>query len=142
MSLFQVMNFSIKNEPLLKRFLWLDALSGGATAITGLLYFTTLTTVLGFTAPSILTVASINLLYAILALTVALQKPTSVRLLRRLVYANWVWTAISALMIFIYFSSATNIGRSLLLIQPVFVGGLAYLETKQIIDRRATQSRS
>ncbi len=127
------MGFSIKNESLLKRFLWLDALSGGVTAITGLLCFTTLTTVLGFTTPSIVTVATINLLYAILASIIALQKPTSIRLLRLLVYANWAWTAISVLMIFSYFGSATNLGDSLLLIQPIFVGGLAFLENNQII---------
>lgn len=131
------MSYSIKDESLLKKILWLDTLLGGATAIAGLLCFTTLTTVLGFTAPSIVTVAAINLLYAIPACILAVQRPTSVMLLRSLVFANWVWAAISVLMIFTHFSSATTLGSLVLLLQPVVVGGLAYSENNQIIAGRA-----
>jgi hypothetical protein len=130
------MSYSIKDEPLLKRILWLDSLLGGVTAITGLLYFTMLTTVLGFTTSSIVTISTINLLYASLAFMVAVKQQTSIRLLRLLVLANWVWTAISVLMIFTHFNGATHLGGSLLVLQPIIVGGLAYLENNQIIATR------
>ncbi len=131
------MSYSIKNELLLKKILWLDTLLGGATAIIGLLYFAALATVLGFTNSSIITVAIINLLYAIFAFILAVEKPTSVKLLRLLIYANWIWTAISVLMIFTHFSRATNLGGLFLLLQPVVVGGLAYLEKNQIVAVKA-----
>ena len=73
------------------------------------------------------------MLYAILAFIVGIQRPTSVNLLSVLVYANWIWTAISVFMIFTHYNSATRLGVSFLFIQPVVVGGLAYLENKQII---------
>lgn len=130
------MRYSIKDQPFLRKILWLDAWLGGATALTGLLCFTPLSTVLGFTAPSIVTVATLNLLYAGLAFLVAVQKQTSVRLLKVLVNANWVWTAVSVLMIFTHFRSATNLGAALLLLQPIIVGGLAYAENNQIIATR------
>ena len=131
------MSYSIKNEPLLKKIVWLDALLGGLTATTGLLYSTALTTVLGFAIRLIVTVAIINLLYAGLAFIVAVVKPISIRFLTLLVCANWAWTAISVLMILTHFNSATNLGDSLLLLQPIIVGGLAYLENNQIIDVKA-----
>lgn len=121
----------------MRRILWLDAWLGGATAITGLLWFTTLSTVLGFTTPSIIAVAIINLLYAGLAFIVAVQKQTPVRLLKVLIHANWVWTAVSVLMIFTHFGSATNLGGALLLLQPIIVGALAYSENNQLVITRA-----
>ncbi len=117
--------------------MWLDALLGGLTATTGLLFSTALTTVLGFATRLIVTVAIINLLYAGLAFVVAVVKPTSIRFLMLLVCANWAWTAISVLMILTHFNSATNLGDSLLLLQPIIVGGLAYLENNQIIGVKA-----
>ncbi|GAB3642333.1 hypothetical protein [Spirosoma arcticum] len=133
-----LMGYSIKNEPFLKRILWLDTLAGGATSGIGFLCYVPLTTTLGVTASFILVVAAINLIYALLALTVATQKPTSVRLVRLLIYANWGWTAISVGMIFIHFGHVTKIGDVLLLIQPILVGGLAYLEANQVVAKRTT----
>ena len=130
------MSYSIKDEHFLKKIVWLDSLAGGATALICLLGYVPLTTALGVTTPFILTVATVNLLYAILAFVVAAQKPTSVGLFRVLVYANWAWTAISILMIFIYFGHGTSFGNVLLVCQPIFVGGLAYIENSQIITVR------
>lgn len=131
------MNYSIKNEPLLRKILWLDCMLGGITAIIGLLCSVTLTTMLGVTTSFVLTIATINLMYAVLAFIVAAQKTTSVRLLNLLIYANWAWTAISVFMIFTHFNSATDLGNILLLIQPIVVGGLAYSEGNQIVAIKA-----
>jgi hypothetical protein len=131
------MGYSIKNEPLLKKILWIDNFLGGATAITGLLCFTTLATVLGLTTSFILSLAIVNLLYSILSFILALQKPTSIRLLRPLIYANWLWTVISVLMVFAYFNKTTSLGTLFLLIQPIVVGGLAYIEHRQIVSVKA-----
>ena len=127
------MDYSIKNERFLKKVLWLDALLGGLTAVLGLLFFKVLTNLLGLSVNLILTVSTITLLYATVAFVLAIQKPISVRLLKILVNANWIWTAISVLMLFIHLGSATMLGYLLLIMQIMVVGGLAYLEGSQII---------
>lgn len=127
------MRYAIKDEPSLKKIVWLDAAAGGATAVIGSLAYPSLTTALGLTTSFIQTLAAVNFLYAVLAFIVALQKPASVRLLRVLIYANWVWTVISVMMLLIYFDRVTPIGDALLVVQPMLVGGLAYLETNQLI---------
>ena len=131
------MNESIKNEPWLKKILWLDATLGGVTAVAGFLWSTTLATISGHTTAFVLNVAAINLLYVGLAFIVASREPTSIRLLRILIYANWFWAVISVLMVVAYVGSVSRLGAVFLLVQPLIVGGLAYLENSQVAPTKA-----
>jgi hypothetical protein len=47
-------------------------------------------------------------------------------------YANWIWTAISTILLFFHFATATAFGLTFLILQIFVVGGLAYLEGKQL----------
>ncbi|RPE08838.1 hypothetical protein EGT74_17585 [Chitinophaga lutea] len=66
---------AIRNLPLLKRILWADFVLGGGTAIIGLLLYSLLEGFLGLPVNIIIFIAGITLVYALLALGLALQKP-------------------------------------------------------------------
>lgn len=127
------MKYSIKNPLFLKKILWLDALMGSMTAIIGLIFFNSLTHFWGLPKNLILIISCVTLVYAIVALILAIQKNISIPLLRLLVNANWLWTIISVILFFIHFNQAEIMGVAFLVLQVFVVGGLAYLEGNQIL---------
>lgn len=129
------MNYYIKNNIVLKKILWADTFLGGTTAVIGLACSAWLTPVLGLTTRLILVIAIITLLYAVVALVLAGQKSTSIPLLRILVMANWAWTVISTILLFLHASHATLLGVVFLVLQIVVVGALAWLEGNQIVAK-------
>ncbi|OSZ77308.1 hypothetical protein CAP36_12935 [Chitinophagaceae bacterium IBVUCB2] len=129
------MKYQIKNLSALKKLLWLDFALGFITAIIGLLFYSSLAKMFGLTGNLVFTLAIVNLLYSIFAFSLATQKNVSISLLRILIYANWVWTAISVLLLFLHFENATNLGRIFLVLQIPVVGLLAFLEGNQVIRR-------
>ncbi|GAB3314420.1 hypothetical protein GCM10027299_02520 [Larkinella ripae] len=126
------MNRLIRNERFLKKVLWLDALLGGSTGLIGLLFASSLTRFLGFSTSLILGISSITFGYAVVAFVLVRQKPTSVRLLTVLVGANWTWAVISVVLFFLHWTWATSWGVLFLALQPLVVGGLAFVEGNQI----------
>lgn len=130
------MSYSIKDTLLLKKILWADAILGGTTAIAGLCFFNQLTSILGLTTSFILTVSAITLCYAIVAFILAIESQLSIPLLRILIYANWIWTIISIILLFIHFNKAQFLGQIFRLLQIVVVGGLAYLEGRQLVVKK------
>ncbi|QEC44302.1 hypothetical protein [Pseudobacter ginsenosidimutans] len=126
------MPYTIKNNRALRQILWLDFILGGSTALVGILFSEPLTGFLGFSQQFILTVSIITGLYALLALRLALQTVISVRMLRLLILANWIWALISIGLLFFYFKPATIPGKIFLILQVLVVGGLAWFENKQL----------
>lgn len=126
------MKYQIKNIPLLKKVLWADTIAGGGTAVAGLLLYSLLVEFLGLPANLIVIIAAVTLVYALLALRLALQNTPSTLLLKVLVYANWVWTLISVALLIWYISVATVFGVTFLVLQVVVVGMLAWLEGRHI----------
>lgn len=98
----------------------------------GLLLYRVLAGFLGLPVNIIIFIAGITLAYGLVALRLALQKTPSVPLLRILVAGNWLWAAISVGLLIIYFADATLFGAIFLVLQVIVVGGLAYLEGRQI----------
>jgi hypothetical protein len=127
------MKYAINKPILLKKILWLDAIAGGSTAIICLLFAAKLMQLLGLEMNTIKMIASITLLYALVALYLANQKIVPITLLRVLVYANWVWVIISIFLLYFHFSIATMLGLLFLTLQIIVVGGLAYFEGRQIV---------
>jgi hypothetical protein len=130
------MPYIIKNSRSLRQILWLDFIPGGTTAVVGILFSQPLVGILGFSQQFILTVSIITGLYALLALRLALQTTISVRLLRLLILANWIWAVISVGLLFFYFTTATILGKIFLILQVVVVGGLGWIENKQLKHSR------
>lgn len=126
------MPYTIINSRFLRQILWLDFILGGSTALTGILFNQPLVGILGFSQQFILTVSIITGLYALLALRLALQTTISVRLLRLLILANWIWATISVGLLFFYFTPATILGKIFLILQVLVVGALAWIENKQL----------
>ncbi|GAB3223503.1 hypothetical protein GCM10027423_58750 [Spirosoma arcticum] len=135
----KAMQYQIKDGELLRKILWLDAVLGGGTAIIGLLFYAELTPVLGLPTRFITVVSAITLLYAVVAVRLATQKPASVPLFRVLIGANWLWTLISLVLFFIHFSRAEPLGITFLFLQIIVVGGLAYWEGNQL-TRKTSES--
>lgn len=126
------MNATVRNTSTMRPILWVDALAGGSTALIGLLFYSYLTILLGLPKHLIVTIAAVTLLYALVALSLVLQRTMSVALLRLLIYANWIWTFISVGLLAEYARTATTLGTFFLVLQVVVVGGLAYAEGRQL----------
>ncbi|MDR6568141.1 hypothetical protein [Chitinophaga ginsengisegetis] len=122
----------MKDLPLLKKILWADSLLGGSTAVVGLFWFRTLAVFLGLPVNIVAMIAVVTLAYALLAVSLALQRQPSVLQLRALVYANWLWTITSVVLLIFYISGTTLFGTAFLILQVVVAGMLAYLEGRHI----------
>jgi hypothetical protein len=145
------MQYNIKSISTLRRILWLDASLGGSTAITGLCFSALLTPILGLQQRMILIISLVTLVYVIVAASLASRKHipvTGVRILvyanwfwtfvsivRILVYANWFWTFVSIVLLILCVKETTLLGALFLIAQIVAVGGLAYLEGRQVIRK-------
>jgi hypothetical protein len=81
-------------------------------------------------------VSCIILIYALVVLNSVSQAIIPITLLRILIYANWIWAIISIVLLYFHFSKATTLGLLFLILQILVVGGLAYLEGKQIVKGR------
>jgi hypothetical protein len=126
------MNSRISDIPKLKKILWADFLLGGGTAMIGLLWYPSMSIFLGLPTKLIVVIAVITLGYALLAFRLARQPLPAIKLLRGLVYANWIWTIISIALLISYFNEASAFGVTFLFLQVVIVGSLAYLEARHI----------
>jgi hypothetical protein len=129
------MNYSIKNNTILKRILWADTLLGAVTAIIGLIFMQQLKSIFGLSINLLKIIFIITLMYAVVAFILANQKVVSIPLLTTLVYANWGWTIISTILLLFHFSNATILGIVFLILQIIVVAALAYLEGKQIVKK-------
>jgi hypothetical protein len=129
-------NYTINDPVLLKKILWLDATAGGITAVLGLLLSRIFSQLFGLEHQVLIIIASITLIYALVALYLVSQAIIPITLLRILIYANWIWAIISIVLLYFHFSKATTLGLLFLILQILVVGGLAYLEGKQIVKGR------
>ena len=130
---YNTMSYGIKNTSVLRKLLWADAFLGGSTAIIGLLFSSLLTEVLGLSRIFILVVSAVTLLYALVAFTLARQKAISIAMLKLLINANWGWSAVSGILLFVHADTATPLGIAFLIAQVIVVSGLAFLENRQLI---------
>jgi hypothetical protein len=129
-------NYTINDPVLLKKILWLDATAGGITAVLGLLLSRIFSQLFGLEHQVLIIIASITLIYALVALYLVSQAIIPITLLRILIYANWIWAIISIVLLYFHFSKATTLGLLFLILQILVVGALAYLEGRQIVKGR------
>lgn len=134
--------YRIRNQPFLRQVLWADAIADGLTALIGLFFFTVLNQLLGLPTNLIIVIAVVTLSYGVLAFRLALQRTTSVPLLRALVTANWVWTGVSVVLLFVHGSRATPLGLAFLILQLLVVGGLAYVEGNQLVKVKSSEGHA
>ena len=116
--------------PSLRTLLWIDctagATVGGAVRLlaTGD-YFSSLT---GLPEWLLIFMGLANLLYATFSFSIVTAARYNAMPVRILVLANAAWSMACIFMACFFFSTATRLGLSYLMIEAAFVGCLAYLE--------------
>ncbi len=131
------MNYQIKNIPFLRKVLWADFAVGFSVGSIGLGFMNPMASILGLSLNFILWVSIISALYSMLAMRLALMPNISTFLLRVLIYANAVWTAISVGLLYFHFEGATLLGQLFLIVQILVAGALAYIENQQLTKKNA-----
>ncbi len=127
----------IHDERFLRRVLWADTTLGSLTALVGLFFPARLVDLFGMPLGLIIVIAVVTLAYAVTALTIAVQTSFPVLSVRVLVWANWFWAAVSTVLLLRHFAAATVLGVAFLVLQIFVVGGLAYIEGRQIVRQTA-----
>lgn len=130
------MHYSIKDIATLKQLLWLDCLLGTVNGIAGLCFYNFFSQFFQVPAELMLGISVVTTLYAVFAFSLALKNKPAVNYVRWLVYANWAWVFISCILIYFHIEQANLLGKVFLVLQILVVGGLAYLEGKQIVVSR------
>lgn len=126
-------SYRVNDEQVLRNILWADTALGTLTALVGLAFAPRLSPLLGLSLSLIVAVSLVTLVYGVGAFVLAVQKPLSAPLVRVLVGANWLWTAASAVLLVLHANAATAFGLVFLALQILVVGGLAYLEGRQLV---------
>jgi hypothetical protein len=125
-------NYKIANKTFLRRILWVDFICGFVTGVLGLLFLDNWSEILGLSFTVVFWVSLITLSYALVAFSLALPKEVNVFCVRMLIKANWAWTGISIILIYLHFDNASSLGKGFLLTQLSAVALLAYIEGKQL----------
>jgi amino acid transporter len=126
------MKYIIKNTTTLKKILWLDFALGFLTSITGLIFYSFFSSLFNLNETFIIVISLITFLYACFAFILAKQKLPSIRPLRVLIKANFIWTFISIFLLYYHFNNASVLGKCYLFLQIMVVGLLALLEKNQL----------
>jgi hypothetical protein len=116
----------------LKNLLWIDFLLGFVTGVIGISFFRSLETLLKVPYDVIAIISVVTLVYSILALFLAQQNVSGVKLTRSLIIANWLWSVVSVILLYLYFSNASLSGKLFLILQVIVVAGLAYFEGRAL----------
>ena len=132
--------------PRARALLWADGLAGASVGVLVLLLHSWFAALYGLSAPLVLGLGAANLAYgsysSTLAVRMRLGHPPSRRAVVALVVANAAWAVACVVLAVVLRERATAIGTSVLVIEAVFVGGLAMLERRFVlphlhIDRSA-----
>jgi hypothetical protein len=126
------MKSGIKNISLLRKILWVDFLFGSSAGIAGIFYFEKISNILQLPSSQFFIISIITLVYAVGALVLALQSNINILLLKIQILANWFWTLVSIVLLYLHCLNASILGDFYLIAQILVVGILAYLEGKQI----------
>jgi hypothetical protein len=116
----------------LKNLLWIDFWLGFITGTIGILFYNTLKTFLAIPVDIIIIISVVTLAYSLVALVVAQQKQQGLKLAKILIAANWVWSVVSIILLYLFFQKSTVFGKLFLVLQIIVVGGLAYFEGKAV----------
>lgn len=126
------MSYQIKNIPYLKKILWLDFAAGASTGLLGIFVCGFFSSIFGLPEAFLFWISVVTFVYSLAALSLNLSREISIPFLRGLIVANWAWVPVSMVFIFLHFGEASVLGKLFLLLQIVVVGGLAWIEGRQL----------
>lgn len=110
----------------------LDFLMALSTGIIGVVFCLRLESILGLSTEFIVIVSAFHLIYSCYSGYLYFKKEIIESKVRLLIYANMFWTIVSIVLLIIYWNSALILGKALLVLQVLVLGGLAYFEEKQL----------
>jgi hypothetical protein len=112
----------------LRNLLWADCVAGALAGAAMLVLGGWLSELYGLPRALLLLMGAANLLYASCSFSLAARTRRSANLILLLVLANLAWAAVCAALAVVFRDSATLLGTAALIVEAVFVGGLACLE--------------
>jgi hypothetical protein len=110
------------------RLLRIDSLGALSVGVMVLLLSNYLTLWLGLPQSSILFMGIVNIAYGCYSLSLLVRTKRPLSLITVLVIANLLWALLCVLRAALFAQTATPLGIAYLLLEALYVGGLAYLE--------------
>ena len=126
------MKYEIINLPRLRKILWADFALGFSSGVLGMVFTEFFSELFGLSFEVVLYISLVTACYSVVAFGLVTSKRIPILPLRILIYANWAWTLVSCGIIYFNFMDAVPLGQIWLVLQIIVVGGLAYLEGRQL----------
>jgi hypothetical protein len=115
----------------MRRLLWVDAIAAGSAGVLLLMLRDWLAGWYGFALAQLWVMALVSLCYCAFGLFVLTRRELPLSLVRVLFTANFAWASVCAIAVPVLATSATIFGLAALLLEALFVGGLATLERRR-----------
>ncbi|MEL6671385.1 MAG: hypothetical protein AAFR61_04310 [Bacteroidota bacterium] len=116
----------------MKKLLWVDFAAGAVTSLLGIFLAGFFAPIFGIPEAVLFWMHVVTLGYALVSSTLAIPQKVNMPRLIGLIAGNWLWVPVNLVLIYFYFGEATLLGKLFLISQIVFVGGLAYIEGRQL----------
>lgn len=113
---------------MIRNLLWVDCIAGALAGVAMLLLSGWLSSLHALPRALLLFMGAANLLYASYSFTLARRSRRSRGLINLLISANLAWTMVCLALAVSFVGSASVFGMGHLVLEAVFVGGLAGLE--------------
>ncbi|MFC4654933.1 hypothetical protein ACFO3I_07900 [Rheinheimera marina] len=113
-----------------KNLLWIDCTAGALAGILVISLSGWLTDLYSTSQSFLLVIGTVNLLYAWYSFTLATRRRRQESLIKILVCANGIWALICIAIVTQFSGNMTLLGCAHLIVEAVFVGGLAAMEWK------------
>lgn len=111
-----------------RKLLWVDCTAGAVVGVAVLLLHDWLNKWYQLPQSLVFFMGVMNLTYALYSFSLARRSKRPMSLIRLLVIANLVWALLLVWWVFVFFETASLLGLGYLLLEALFVGGLAVLE--------------
>ena len=115
---------------IIRNLLWIDCIAGALVGVLVLLYNDWLSRLYSLPPRVVYFMGLVNLIYATYSFSLAMRRARPKALIILLVMANGAWTFVCLGLATHFFETATILGIWILVIEAIFVGGLASLEWK------------
>jgi hypothetical protein len=109
------MENNIQNPQILKKILWIDAISAVFSAIAVLVFLSEIANLVSLPPVLLISMSLLSFCYVSFALYLLFQKPVSKSSLKTFIYANWGWVFGCLLATLFLFSQTNKLGISYLL---------------------------
>ena len=111
-----------------RKLLWIDCLAGAVVGVAVLLLHGRLSSWYGLPQRFVFLMGAVNVAYALYSFSLAVRKERARSLIRLLVIANLAWAFTLLGWVVVFVETVSLLGLVYLVVEALFVGGLALLE--------------